>query len=249
MYTKAVDLKEFYDSTQGRVVQRVLRRHLRLFWPDVKGLRVIGAGYAVPYLRPLMAEAERVAALMPSPQGAVHWPQDAANLVSLCEAGEWPIETNSVDRILAVHGFYGHESLEALLHESYRVLSGQGRIILVVPNRTGLWARFDKSPFGHGVPYSMGQIRQTLKDFMFVPERAERALFVPPFSSRLMLSTAPLWEKAGSRFFEAFGGVNIIEATKQLYAGVLAGATTRQAALAAARRRAVATGAVPSPRQ
>jgi SAM-dependent methyltransferase len=247
MYTKAVDLKEFYDSTQGRVVQRVLRQHLRLFWPEVKGLRVVGAGYPLPYLRPLMVEAERVVALMPAPQGAVHWPQEGGNLVSLCDGGEWPIETNSVDRILAIHGFYGQESLEALLHESYRALSGQGRIILVVPNRAGLWARFDKSPFGHGVPYSMGQIRQTLKDFMFVPERAERALFVPPFSSRLMLATAPLWEKIGTRFFEAFGGVNIIEASKQLYAGTLVGAATRQAALAA-RRRAIATSA-PSPRQ
>jgi hypothetical protein len=34
-----------------------------------------------------------------------------------------------------------------------------------------------------------------------------------------MLATAFVWEKLGQRFFNALGGVNIVEATKQLYAG------------------------------
>lgn len=244
MYTKAVDLKEFYDSIQGRVVQRILRGHLRRLWPEVKGLRVLGMGYAVPYLRPFMVEAERVAALMPLMQGAVFWPQDAKNLAALCSDAEWPIETNSIDRLIVIHGLSGHESLDAVLHEAFRVLTGQGRILLIVPNRTGLWARFDNTPFGHGTPYSMGQIRHLLKEGNFVPESAERALFVPPFSSRLMLATAPVWEKIGGRFFEAFGGVNIVEASKQLYAGTMVGATSMQAALAARRRAVVAGGQV-----
>ncbi len=239
MYTTATDLREFYDSMQGRVVQRVLRRHLRLFWPEVRGLRVLGVGYSIPFLRPFMVDAERVMALMPMPQGAVDWPQDGRNLVALCNDAQWPIETNSIERLLVVHGITGHESLDATLQEAFRVLTGQGRMILVVPNRTGLWARFDNTPFGHGAPFSMGQIRQLLKDYMFVPERAERALFAPPSASRLMLSTAPLWENVGSRFFEAFGGVNIIESSKQLYAGTLVHASVTEAI---ARRRAIVAG-------
>ncbi|MDP2206644.1 MAG: methyltransferase domain-containing protein, partial [Alphaproteobacteria bacterium] len=219
MYTKAIDLKEFYDGLQGRVVQRLLRQHLRRFWGDVKGQRVLGYGYATPYLKPLMPEAERVVALMPQQQGAIYWPPEDRALVSLCDEAELPIETSSIDRMLVIHGLQSVESLDSILREAWRVLTGQGTLLLVVPNRTGIWARFDHTPFGHGAPYSMGQIRGILKDYMFIPERAERALFVPPSSSRLILSTAPVWEKLGSRFFNAFGGVNIIEAGKQVYAG------------------------------
>lgn len=232
MYAKAIDLKEFYDSLQGRVAQRLIRQQLRGFWQDgIKGSRVVGFGYAVPYLKPLMADAERVIALMPAQQGAVYWPRGEKGLVSLCEEGDLPVETNSVDRMLVVHGMQGFENLDAILRESWRVLKSQGRLVLVVPNRTGLWARFDHTPFGHGAPYSMGQIRQTLKEYMFVPEQAERALFMPPSSSRLMLAAAPVWEKIGQRFFNAFGGVNIVSASKHLYAGTLAGATTAEAVL------------------
>jgi hypothetical protein len=48
---------------------------------------------------------------------------------------------------------------------------------------------------------------------------------VPPSASRMMLVTAPVWEKLGQRFFNAFGGLNIVEASKQLYSGVMVGAS------------------------
>lgn len=225
MYTKAVDLKEFYDTVQGRVVQRILRQHLRSLWPNVRGQRVATLGYALPYVRPWIAEAERVVCLMPRQQGAVFWPPEERGLVTLCDEEALPLETNSIDRLLVVHGMSGYESLDAILREAWRVLTGQGSLILVVPNRTGLWARFDHTPFGHGLPYSMGQLKKILKDYMFVPEKSERALFLPPSSSRILLLTAPLWERLGSGMFNAFGGVNIVEASKQLYAGTLVGAT------------------------
>ena len=236
MYTKAIDLKEFYDSPRGRVVQRILRQHLRHFWPSVTGMRLIGLGFAVPYLKVFMGEAERVIALMPAQQGAVFWPPEGKGLVSMCTDAELPIETNSVDRLLIVHGMQSTESLDAVLQQSWRVLTGQGRLILVVPNRTGIWARVDSTPFGHGTPYSLGQIRHLLKEYLFVPERAERALFVPPSTSRLLLATAPAWERIGQKFFNAVGGVNIVEASKQLYAGTMAGAPATAAILAARRR-------------
>lgn len=246
MYSQAIDLKEFYDSTRGRVVQRILRQHLKALCGNVKGLRMVGFGYAAPFMRSFMPDAERCVCLMPSTQGAVFWPQDGGDhqggLVTLCSEEDWPIETNSVDRVIVVHAMQDYDSMHRTLNEAWRVLAGQGRLILIVPNRTGLWARFDATPFGHGTPYSVGQIRQTLRDYLFVPEKAERALFVPPFSSRLMLSTAPMWERAGRRFFNAIGGVNVVEATKQLYGGVAAHAAT-SASLA---RRRVVIGTNPS---
>jgi SAM-dependent methyltransferase len=242
MYTKAIDLKEFYDTVQGRVVQRILRHHLRRFWPDIKGQRVLGIGYATPFLRPFLGEAERVACLMPMQQGAIFWPGEGKGLVAVCDEAELPIETNSVDRLLVIHAMNSVENVDSILREAWRVLVGQGRLVMIVPNRSGIWARMDNTPFGHGAPYSLGQIRHFLKEYLFVPERAERALFFPPTSSRLMLVTASIWEKIGQKLFNAFGGVNIVEATKQLYAGTLVGAPAAQAALAARRRFLTAPG-------
>lgn len=226
MHTSAIDLKEFYDTVQGRVVQRIIRQHIRQLWPDVRGQRVVGLGYAAPYLRSFIGEAERVVALMPMQQGAVFWPADERGLVSMCDEAELPIESNSVDRLLVIHTLNSVESMHTVLQESWRILTGQGRLVLVVPNRSGIWARIDSTPFGHGTPYSSGQMRHFLKEYMFMPELTERALFFPPASSRLMLATAGAWEKIGHSLFDAFGGVNIVEATKQLYAGTMVGAAS-----------------------
>ncbi len=238
MYIKSIDLKEFYDTVQGRVVQRILRQHIKAFWPDVKRQRMLGIGYVAPFLRPYIGEAERVACLMPMQQGAVFWPPEGKGLSAVCNEGELPIETNSIDRLLVIHALNSAESLDSILSEAWRVLVGQGRLILIVPNRSGIWARMDNTPFGHGTPYSLGQVKSVLKEYFFVPERSERALFFPPSSSRLMLLTSAIWENIGRAFFNAFGGVNIVEASKQLYAGTLVGAT-------AASRRRVLTPAKP----
>ncbi len=220
MQLQAIDFKEFYETIAGRVAQRLLRQHLRRFWAPQKGSRLLGVGYALPFLRPFLDESESVTVLMPHETGALFWPPEGNGRVSLCDAGQWPIETNSVDRLLIIHALTSYENTDALLREAHRVLKAQGSLILVVPNRTGLWAKLDTTPFGYGMPFSMKQLRQTLRDYGFIPEKAERALFMPPTRSRLMLSFASLFEKIGARFIEAFGGVNIVEATKQLYAGI-----------------------------
>lgn len=241
MYAQAPDLKDFYASMRGRVVQRLLRQKIQAFWPNLRGQRLLGVGYTAPFLRPYAVDAERVVALMPARQGAVFWSAHeggeaaAKSSVALCAEESWPIETSTVDRVLIVHGIHDFDELEAMLQESWRVLTGQGRLMLVVPNRSGIWARIDNSPFGQGAPYSMGQMRQALRDNLFVPEQQARALFVPPTKSRLVLAAAPLFEKIGARFFNAFGGVNIIEASKQVYAGHLV-ATSSRGPLVARRR-------------
>ena len=219
MSINCIDLKEFYEGLQGRMVQRLLRQHVRHIWPSLRGQTLVGFGYAQPVLRPLIGEAVSVTALIPAKFGAHPWPPEGKVLAAVCDPHALPLETSSVDRMIVLHGFDGEEMLDAVLSESWRVLSGQGRLIVIVPNRAGIWARLDHTPFGHGTPFSQGQMRTALRRHMFVPESAERALFMPPSSSRLMLAAAPAVEKIGARFFNTFGGVNIVEAVKQVYAG------------------------------
>jgi hypothetical protein len=104
------------------------------------------------------------------------------------------------------------------MREIWRVLAGDGRLLVMAPNRRGLWARFEHTPFGHGRPYSPGQLNRLLRDSMFTPTRADSALYFPPFAWRIAPAAAPAWERLGAWGLSAFAGVVMVEASKQVYA-------------------------------
>lgn len=218
MSADVVDLRDFYATPLGRRAREAIRARLREIWPDLRGQRVAGIGYAVPYLRGFLPEAERVLALMPAAQGVLHWPAEGANLAALIDEAALPLPDLSIDRLVVVHALEHAEQLRPLLREIWRVLAGSGRVVFVVPNRRGIWARVDSTPFGHGQPYSAGQLSRLLRANLFTPTVTSPALFSLPFDSRLLLSSAPAWERVGRRLFERFAGVVLVEATKTLYA-------------------------------
>jgi hypothetical protein len=90
--------------------------------------------------------------------------------------------------------------------------------LIVAPNRRGIWARLDRTPFGSGRPYTMSQLLHLLREEMFTPVETDTALFIPPAGRRMILRSAPAWERIGKRWFPRFAGVVLIEATKQIYA-------------------------------
>ena len=217
MHSDVVELRDFYDSALGRVVQRMIRRRVRRIWPDVRGDTILGLGYATPFLRPFREEADRVLAAMPARQGVVAWPREGRRLVTLADETYLPFADMSIDRIVLVHGMELTEDLRNLMREIWRVLNGNGRLLTVVPNRRGVWARVDRTPFGQGHPYSTPQLTRVLRESLFVPQQTDRALFFPPMRSQVLLRAAPAWEEVGARWFTAFAGVVMIEASKQLY--------------------------------
>jgi SAM-dependent methyltransferase len=218
MWSDVVDLRDFYASPLGRTARRLIDARLQEIWPDAAGQAVLGLGYAVPYLRNWRGNAARCLAMMPAPQGVLHWPPEGPNATSLVEEEALPLPDMSVDRVLLVHAIEHAESLRPFLREVWRVLSGSGRVLIVVPNRRGIWARLDHTPFGHGHPYTSGQLQRLLRDNLFVPQQTRNCLFVPPLSGSLWLSSARAWERAGARLFPALAGVTIVEASKTLYA-------------------------------
>ena len=218
MYSDVVDLRDFYETSLGQVATRMLRRRLRRIWPDVGGLRLIGLGYATPYLRPFLGEAERACAFMPAAQGVLHWPKDGPNVTALVDEAELPLQDASIDRILLVHALECSEQVRPMLAECWRVLAGGGRLLVMVPNRRGIWARLDRTPFGAGHPYTTAQLSKLLRDAAFTPVGSAAALFIPPTASRMVLSAAGAWESVGERWFTTFSGVVLIEAIKQIYA-------------------------------
>ncbi len=216
-----VDLRSFYATPLGRLAHRSVDRILRAWWTRAAGLTVAGLGYPAPYLAPFRDEAVRVLALMPAEQGIVHWPPEGASAAALVEATALPLPDGSVDRLLLVHMLEPTEHPRDVLSEVWRVLTPAGRVIAVVCNRRGWWARVDTTPFGIGQPFSKRQLSGLLRETLFSPERFAEALYVPPFERRLLLRLAPAFEGFGERLGLPGAGIHIVEASKQLYRPVL----------------------------
>lgn len=219
MWNDVIALRDFYESGLGKVARRMIARRIRQIWPDVHGMTVLGVGYATPFLGTFRAEAKRVIAVMPAPQGVIRWPAEGGRLTALADETRLPLPDCSIDRLLLVHALECAENTRPMMRELWRVLADGGRMMVVVPNRRGLWAQFERTPFGRGRPYSPGQLSQSLKDTLFQPYQTETALFVPPVRSRMLLSAAPAMEKIGQRWFTGIAGVIVAEAVKEIYAG------------------------------
>jgi SAM-dependent methyltransferase len=155
---------------------------------------------------------------MPAEQGVVHWPSEGPSATALVDEVELPILNSSVDFTLVVHGLELTDHLFDMLREIWRVLAPQGRALFVVPNRQGVWARFDSTPFGHGRPFSQLQLTQMLREAEFSPLGWSHALFVPPLQRSYVVRSAPAWERLGIWLSRGFSGVILVEAMKQVYA-------------------------------
>jgi len=217
MHLFVTDLAAFYASRLGQTVRRLLRGRIRRIWPDLTGRRVLGLGYAVPYLRPFATQAERVIAFMPGAQGVIAWPDRKLNLTALTEDVSLPLADESVDRVLIVHGLEAAESVRPMLREIWRILAPGGRLLVVVPNRRSLWALTEASPFGAGRPFSRSQLNRLLQDQMFTPVHWETALHLWPVANGLLLRWAEMFERLGARVLPGLAGVHLVEASKQIY--------------------------------
>lgn len=220
MHLDVLDLRNFYYRTRlGRAAQKAIRDQVVALWPPRPGDSVAGFGFAVPLLRPYLAEARRVIGLMPGPQGVMPWPAGLPNVSVLCEETHWPLPNECLDRLVLMHGLETSDNPAAVLDECARVLAPGGRLLVIVPNRAGLWSRGDGTPFGFGRPYSARQLENQLKRNGFLPERTLSALYLPPNGGRFWLRTAEFWERNMWRLMPwRAGGVIMVEASRQIWA-------------------------------
>jgi SAM-dependent methyltransferase len=215
----ALDVREldaFYESPMGQVARRVVLQRLRMAWPDLSRQRLLGFGFATPYLKAFSGEAERVLAAMPAQQGVVGWGPASQAATALVEEHSLPFANSTFDRILLVHALEMTEAERVFMRELWRVLTPEGRLLIVAPNRTSLWAQFETTPFGHGRPYSRGQLERLLQRSLFVPERWDVALFMPP-RKRRRARGGTAWERTGRALWRGLAGVHIVEASKSMY--------------------------------
>ena len=219
---------EFYGSARGAVTARIVRERIAHLWPEARGESILGLGYAMPYLRLWRDQATRCIALTPAQMGAARWPPGSPNLSCMAEEDCLPFGDLSFDRILLVHGLEMAENARRLLREAWRVLKDDGRLLIVVPNRSGMWAYSEYTPFGHGHPYSAGQLGRMLAGGLFRVERRDAALWMPPSRLRIMLRSSPLFERGGRKLMPGFAGVTLTEAVKDAYAAMPVQAVPRR---------------------
>ena len=244
MRPHVIDIKEFYDSRLGAISRRQILLALRRLWPSTLGDVICGLGYATPYLAPFREGAERVFAVMPAAQGGAPWPPDGPRRIAIADEIDLPFGDNSVDRMLLVHAVEHSDVLDEMLNEVWRVLRPEGRLVVVAPNRRGLWARAESTPFGQGRPFSASQLSRLLRDVGFAPQSNTVALFMPPSQSRVILRAATMWRGVMRRIAHPFGGVVMVEASKQVMAARPTRRVRRQRVFVPSREGAVAaTGA------
>ncbi len=213
------DLNRFYASPEGQVVQRLVSLRLKDQWSDVRGLDVLSIGYGTPYLDPFN-EARRVLQAMPAAQGAEIWPNDRKVRATLVEEEALPFPSALFDRILMVHALEESPSPQNLLLEASRLLSPNGKIILVVAARGGLWAHAERTPFGYGQPYSRGQLENAVRDAELEPMAWSHALYVPPI--RALLRWAKPIEKIVPHIWPLTGGLILMEAGRKPFVATTA---------------------------
>jgi SAM-dependent methyltransferase len=224
MTTEVHGLDSFYASPGGDTAARLVRDRLARLWPVLPGMAVLGIGYAAPYLGLWRREARLTVALTP-PHGTLA-PPWAESSPLVAEEDALPFPDSSFDRILLVHGLEAAENTRRLLREAWRVLRDDGRLMVVVPNRTGMWAHLERTPFGHGHPYSAGQLQRLLTRHLFRVERRDTALFVPPYALRFLQPALPTIERTGRFLAPRLAGVAIMEAEKDMFSAMPAGAIT-----------------------
>ena len=228
MHTDVRQLLDFYASPLGGMARRILAHRIRARWRRCKDKTLMGLGFASPYLGSFRGEVGRLGALMPSTQGAVVWPSSGHVNTIVVEEDDLPLPDNSVDLMLVVHCLETCEQGRSLLREIWRVLAPEGRLLIIVPNRRGVWARFDLTPFGHGRPYSQPQLERLLMDAMLTPVDWSAALHLPPIDNRLVLRSAMTLERLGARLTPAFAGVLLVEARKEVASPLVKPALARR---------------------
>lgn len=219
MHPDVSEIEKFYRRTaSGRFAQTQLSRRVKAIWPDMRGFSVVGFGFTPPIFTELLSQSCRLTCLMPERQGVKSWPVEGPNVAVLTSESEWPISTGTANRIVMLHALETSLNVAAVLDECWRVLAPEGRMLIIVPNRAGLWSRSEVTPFGAGRPFTAGQLTKILGNRRFGVINSETALFAPPSQRGFWNRSAPFLEKIGNHAPLNFaGGALLLEAHKRVF--------------------------------
>ena len=212
---------EFYQSGMGRMARHLIARKLKpvltgAFPQQHHDLDVVALGYARPYLKYISDHYPHLINLQTVAGDLTPWPPSPRlpRRQARVDEHQLPLLDASLDLMLVMHCFETAAVPKEMADELWRVLKGQGKLVLVVPHRGSMWVGRDDTPFGRGQPFSTNQIKHLLQDHGFKVSKIHQALAAPPSHSRFYPRYAPFVE----RLPNPLGGVLIVEAVKMIYA-------------------------------
>ncbi|MBO1361575.1 methyltransferase domain-containing protein [Acetobacter sacchari] len=210
---------EFYAGSAGGAAAEVLGGRLLELWPDLSGLRLLGLGFASPFL-PLWRDrvGVSVSARLNTPL-TVRAPVKGGDHDCVVDPAQLPFDDLSFDRVLLIHALETTDAASTLLRAVWKLLRDDGKLLLVVPNRRGVWALNDATPFGQGTPFSQRQIARRLSQALFHVERRQTGLYPPPFGRLARGRPGVIVERVGRTLLPTMGGVVIMEAVKDQWSG------------------------------
>ena len=226
-----LDFRDFYATPLGDVVQSIVDALLKKIWPMLENTNqpahnasknkppksremMLAYGYTLPYVNEQSAQL----AFMPAHMGVIGWPKESPR-TALVEEDLFPLPDRCIDRLCVIHGLENSHHPTAFLEECWRVLTAEGKLLIITPNRRSLWSRLDSTPLGRGKPYTMTQLSRLLQKTSFTPTQFARTLYTPPFNSNISISAQSLFEKIGPLIMPKFSGLVAIEAVKTVYSG------------------------------
>ena len=222
MRLDVIELNEFYGGTElGKTTKQLINRVLETKINTENGSLTVGFGFACPFLENKMKDShnKNFLLLMPSEQGVLPWPEKSKSVTALVDEVSWPVNTSAADLVLISHGLEVSDNQDLLLQEVFRVLKDTGKLVILVPNRTGFWTRSDSTPFGYGKPYSISQLTALLRKNQFQIDTITPSLYGFPAKKGYWLKSLLLWEKVGKKLNSFFlGGLLVVEAKKDVYA-------------------------------
>ena len=219
--------KSYYESAGGRRVARLLARIVAPAIRRSSTARLLAVGHPGPLLTGLdPAKLERLAVAMTGEPRLFPPGHPSCALIAAPES--LPFAESMFDQALVIHALEFAERPAAMLRELWRVLAPASELVLVVPNRAGLWTHFEATPFGQGRPWGRNELMQLLRDAMFEPVSWRSALVAPPVKGLGWLDR-PL-----TRVAPRLGGIHFVLARKTdglapIGPGRLARATLRPA--------------------
>lgn len=118
------------------------------------------------------------------------------------------------DRMVLLHTVDMADDPASLLAHVVRVLRPDGRVVVIVPQRTSPWVwRAGFSPFGAGEPYTLGQLTQRLSAAGLTVVDSGTALYLPPLGGRWVWRWTGVWQQV-MKGIPGSGGALLVVAHK-----------------------------------
>ena len=210
------DLIRFYKTPLGQIVRDELASFIQQN-NTIKGYHLyIGFPFYC-----IANDQDTNIYLMDRAIGAIHYPSTQRNKVALFDLNAIPLADTSVHKITLCHSLEFAPNPTRFMRELWRVLSPEGNIRMIVPNRRSIWSHLDTSPFGQGNPYSMGQLSALAKQCQFDIISKQRGLFTLPHQSWQPTFITQTQRSLMKNIAPKLSGVIVMDLIKRVYCRTL----------------------------